>query len=453
MAARDNFAGDVKEHALMRALRRGIGLYIDDHHFTAYRVAVMKLAMQGKLGVVLSDISLAYGVNMPFRTCVYCGEMGGELDTLMAQQMAGRSGRRGMDTQGHLVYAGSTAQFIQELMLARIPSIKGKEPRYHSVYLQEMLSLYSNPIHYFSQQMQVLDGQTLTDSIHGTKDIPHFREESKTILLHLNLIEECTKLTPKNAELARQNGTLEFAGGATRSGYQPKVVADETRPSCAKLWMIWELRNHLAESLLLGILLPNLYREFFVGQSDKDGDDESTQIKFCLFMIATCQRQPYDVNLVDKGHFPVSLANHPFVESHLLSHKLAEWEGKIATHQEAIATSGVFGAEWMLLKPEVGVGSPLDATLFECILHPHTSHFPANVKEFLKESLTSLSIKMIKIHNTLMRDKDTVTDPTNKFLPGRYAQFENVTRKCITRLQYISRELIQDIVDFPKVVA
>jgi hypothetical protein len=55
VAERDNFIGDIKEHALMRALKRGIGFYIDDHHFTAYRVAVMTLAMQGKLGVVFSD--------------------------------------------------------------------------------------------------------------------------------------------------------------------------------------------------------------------------------------------------------------------------------------------------------------------------------------------------------------------------------------------------------------
>ena len=80
---RDKFPGDIKQHALMRALRRGIGFYINDHHFTAYRIAIMRLAMQGKLGIVLSDNSLAYGVNMPFRSCVFAGEMGGELDSLM----------------------------------------------------------------------------------------------------------------------------------------------------------------------------------------------------------------------------------------------------------------------------------------------------------------------------------------------------------------------------------
>jgi hypothetical protein len=177
VVARDKFAkNDIEEHPLMKALKRGIGLYIDDHHFTAYRVAVMKLAVQGKLGIVFSDSSLAYGVNMPFRTCVFCGEMGGELDTLMAQQMAGRSGRRGMDTQGHLVYAGARVSFMQELMLAKIPSIIGKEPRYHSVFLQEMLSPYANPLDFFPQQMRILDGQTLSDNIAGVLETLNFRE-------------------------------------------------------------------------------------------------------------------------------------------------------------------------------------------------------------------------------------------------------------------------------------
>ena len=64
------------------------------------------LVSLGKLGVVISDNSLAFGVNMPFRTCIFCGEMEGRLTPLMAQQMSGRAGRRGLDTQGNLIYAG-----------------------------------------------------------------------------------------------------------------------------------------------------------------------------------------------------------------------------------------------------------------------------------------------------------------------------------------------------------
>jgi hypothetical protein len=81
----------------MRGLRRGIGLYINEVSSPSYRREVQRLASKGKLAVVVSDDSLAFGVNMPFRTCVFAGEMGGELTPLMAQQMSGRAGRRGLD--------------------------------------------------------------------------------------------------------------------------------------------------------------------------------------------------------------------------------------------------------------------------------------------------------------------------------------------------------------------
>ncbi|KAJ1379752.1 hypothetical protein B484DRAFT_412278, partial [Ochromonadaceae sp. CCMP2298] len=86
----------ILKHALIRGLRRGIGLFIDEFSFPSYRRMVQRLASTGKLAVVISDDSLAFGVNMPFRTCVFCGEMFGQLDELMAQQMSGRAGRRGL---------------------------------------------------------------------------------------------------------------------------------------------------------------------------------------------------------------------------------------------------------------------------------------------------------------------------------------------------------------------
>ena len=139
----------VLSHALMRGLRRGIALYIDEVSSPAYRRAVQRLASQGKLGVVISDDSLAFGVNMPFRTCVFCGEMEGQLTPLMAQQMSGRAGRRGLDTQGSLVYAGARASFIRSLMIGQVANITGTNypPRYESLFLQvtfRFFNIYCN---------------------------------------------------------------------------------------------------------------------------------------------------------------------------------------------------------------------------------------------------------------------------------------------------------------------
>lgn len=129
---RDNLTGAnrgknqaILQHALVRGLRRGVGLFIEEVSFPSYRRAVQRLASQGKLGVVISDSSLAFGVNMPFRTTVFCGEMRGALDELMAQQMSGRAGRRGLDTQGNIVYAGLRAKVMRRLMIGTVAHIQG----------------------------------------------------------------------------------------------------------------------------------------------------------------------------------------------------------------------------------------------------------------------------------------------------------------------------------------
>jgi hypothetical protein len=447
--SRDKFEGDIKDHALMRALKRGIGLYINDHHFTAYRSAVMKLAMQGKLGVVLSDASLAYGVNMPFRTCVFCGEMGGQLDALIAQQMAGRSGRRGLDTQGHLVYTGARASFIQNLMLAKIPAITGKEPKYHTIFLQEMLSLYSNPVEYFPRQMQVLNQQSLSERITNCA-VPDFRQESINILLKLNLIEECDKLSNLTLHKFPTEECIDFSALATPSGYKPRKVFDEAHASCAKLWMIWEMRNHVPESLLLGCLLPALFKEFVKDQKT-DKESEDTVVKFCLYLILTCERQPFSAELVSRGHYSKKLSEHPFITSHHLEEKMRDWESNIANVQRQIEESGGYCLERMLLRREVREFNELDATLFDCIANKrHSASLTHDAKQFVKESITSLMIKLIHIHNNLMRDPVTESS-SNPIKPGRYAQFEYITRTCFYRLQDISRDLIQDIVNFPNI--
>jgi hypothetical protein len=52
--------------------------------------------------------------------------MFGQLDELMAQQMSGRAGRRGLDTQGNLVYAGMRVSRIRRLMIGTVSNITGQ---------------------------------------------------------------------------------------------------------------------------------------------------------------------------------------------------------------------------------------------------------------------------------------------------------------------------------------
>jgi ATP-dependent RNA helicase DDX60 len=118
------------DHALIRSFRRGIAIYTKEVGFACYRRQAQMLAQKGRLAVVFSDEALAYGVNMPFRSGIFCGDMGNDLTPLIAQQMQGRAGRRGLDVQGSVIYLGMDWPYIENLMLGQISYVTGKEPRY-----------------------------------------------------------------------------------------------------------------------------------------------------------------------------------------------------------------------------------------------------------------------------------------------------------------------------------
>ncbi|CAM9516759.1 unnamed protein product, partial [Phaeothamnion confervicola] len=54
--------------------------------------------------------------------------------------MSGRAGRRGLDTQGNLLFMNMPWERIQYLMLGTIPAIEGSDPLYPTMALQTALS-------------------------------------------------------------------------------------------------------------------------------------------------------------------------------------------------------------------------------------------------------------------------------------------------------------------------
>lgn len=88
----------------MRGLERGIILYSKILP-TPFQRIVQELIVDSQAPICICDDSLAYGVNYPTRTVVILGSsLMEDISVLKAQQISGRSGRRGFDTQGHVVY-------------------------------------------------------------------------------------------------------------------------------------------------------------------------------------------------------------------------------------------------------------------------------------------------------------------------------------------------------------
>lgn len=246
------------EHPYVKALRRGIGLYVDDSHTQEYRRIVQQLAQQGKLAVVFSDSSLAYGVNMPFRTSTFVGDDPELLTPLMAAQMSGRAGRRGLDEQGNLVYLGMPWERVKVLMLGCIPAIRGREPRYPTMALQHVLSQFHNAhsvdksdrVRFFPEyinegRMRAIAGPSLEDFLQAQEQGQPAPEPTDAAYYRRSLAAlEALRLVKLEAA-----PVPEEEGGGER---EEKVLLKAP----GVLALLWELREYPAEAVTVVHALP-----------------------------------------------------------------------------------------------------------------------------------------------------------------------------------------------------
>jgi superfamily II RNA helicase len=114
---------------IQRFIRHGIGI----HHaglLPKYRLIVEKLAQKGLLKIISGTDTLGVGVNVPIRTvlftklCKFDGEKTAILSVRDFQQISGRAGRKGFDTEGSVV-AQAPEHVIENL---RLEAKAGSDP-------------------------------------------------------------------------------------------------------------------------------------------------------------------------------------------------------------------------------------------------------------------------------------------------------------------------------------
>jgi superfamily II RNA helicase len=114
---------------IQRFIRHGIGI----HHaglLPKYRLLVEKLAQRGLLKIISGTDTLGVGVNVPIRSvlftklCKFDGEKTAILSVRDFQQISGRAGRKGFDTQGSVV-AQAPEHVIENL---RLEAKAGNDP-------------------------------------------------------------------------------------------------------------------------------------------------------------------------------------------------------------------------------------------------------------------------------------------------------------------------------------
>ncbi|KAK3379012.1 hypothetical protein B0T24DRAFT_694358 [Lasiosphaeria ovina] len=111
---------------LIESLRRGLGI----HHAgmnRQYRQVVEMLFRKGYLTVVVATGTLAMGLNMPCKTVVFTGDSV-YLTALNYRQASGRSGRRGFDLLGNVVFHNIPPHRALEVMSAKLPDLRGQFP-------------------------------------------------------------------------------------------------------------------------------------------------------------------------------------------------------------------------------------------------------------------------------------------------------------------------------------
>jgi superfamily II RNA helicase len=120
---------------------RGLSLGIGIHHGglnAKERSAVEMLFRMKVLNLVFATGTLALGIHMPCKTVVVIGDSP-FLNPLEFQQMSGRAGRRGFDTEGNVVFMGLNERKMRRLLTGKLPSMVGNFPLNVTMVLRLLL--------------------------------------------------------------------------------------------------------------------------------------------------------------------------------------------------------------------------------------------------------------------------------------------------------------------------
>jgi hypothetical protein len=156
-------------HFMIKLLWRGIGVYAKGLPDPYLRL-VQKLASQKKLAVVISDVSLVFGVSMPFRTSVILrdNKQIDDLDAMLYHQMAGRAGRRGLDREGNVVLAGYSWDRIMELSICEVPIVTGTNNIIYTIpHATQLSKLNGTNYNWNVLSQNFLDSSITDDEIMG----------------------------------------------------------------------------------------------------------------------------------------------------------------------------------------------------------------------------------------------------------------------------------------------
>ena len=437
-------------HALMRGLRRGIAIYTNEVGFTCYRRQVQMLAQKGRLAVVFSDSALAYGVNMPFRSCLFCGDMGDSLTPLIAQQMQGRAGRRGMDTQGNVIYLGMDWPYIENLMLGQISMVTGKNPRYPIMALQGALAASNNP-------------EDKTHFIHVNEDDPDIYTPFGNAICKRERVKKCHPTITDEMMDWMTNTTLEeFCEGKTSETYLATsthiiqslgyVNNDLTLAMPHNvLTMVWEMFKYLPEAIHLCAVLEQMHNRFCVNKTKSYQTSDLAQNEFLAVLVHVVDRVPVkegEASLQQLlGIMPSADRSTPLNED-----AVSTWldtEAALIKQQEVIEDMNIEESEkakMRLVLPAGGgendLGPPLDKELYEMLVSKQKGFREDQTmdrRNEIKDRIVRLGEICLIAHNNLQQPH------------GKHVALELHFRRMFNNIRYSVADMMTQLSDQPDI--
>jgi len=431
------------DHALIRGLRRGIAIYTNEVGFSCYRRQVQMLAQKGRLAVVFSDSALAYGVNMPFRSCIFCGDMGDELTPLIAQQMQGRAGRRGMDVQGNVVYLGMEWPYIENLMLGQISQVTGKQPRYPTMALQQALAAANDPGD-TRKFIHEPDGDTtpfataLRKMARAQNCFPTITEMQAEWMADTTLEEFCQD--KENHEYADISKSIVQGLGYL---HEDMTLAMDHNV----LTMVWEMNATVPESIHVCAILEQLFLRFCYNKTKSFKESDSTQNDFLSVLLHVVDRVP-----VREGEESLQqlLRIAPSTDGNksLSEDAKALWletEKSLRDQKAKIDALNVEQADkdlmYLAIPPaeeDNDIGPPLDKAVYEMLVSKQKGFHEGqdmHRRNELKNRIVALGQLCLIVHNNIQQPH------------GKFSALEVHFRRLFSNIKYSVADMMNQLTD------
>jgi superfamily II RNA helicase len=307
----------------MRGLERGIILYSKILP-TPFQRIVQELIVDSQAPICICDDSLAYGVNYPTRTVVILGStLMEDISVLKAQQISGRSGRRGFDTQGHIVYCrvnfknimrGTYAPLIgKDTITPYIPLASRIFSTMGSKYIHDVIGIplknyMSNTVDEWNKQLLLDQLAELysSDELYRQPAIMSlliwlFRDQVDIAINIFVLIDELTRLCAGKVTVSSQTVSGEEidddddAPVEIKSRHQSNTTDDSSKQSKSEIVTVYEM-NKTVTLAVVELLFRVLDRT--------EGDDDIEPGQFVtksidFIMSMTSDKWPYPLNMAN----------------------------------------------------------------------------------------------------------------------------------------------------------